>query len=313
MRWLGGKGTFFDSVKGGGRPPFEAVYVYLFAAFLGYILSDLSILSYRPSMLPTEAPPAKVTGPSRARQANKLDYESIADRNLFNSDGKIPPPISAEGGGEGEADRPAILSQLPLKLEGTIVHADTKKSVASINLRNKNETQVLRLDEEIDGIARITKIERRRVTFRNLANSRLEYIEIPKDEKINFGLKSPRVSGGSEIEKRGEFDFSLRRDDLSKYTANLSEILNQARMVPNIVPGSGGRVEGFRFVSINPGSIFEKLGFKTMDVIKSVNGEMVNSPTRAMEFYNTLKSANNIQLGVERNGRDENFGYTVTD
>ena len=304
MKWVGG---------GAGRPPFEGVYIYLLATFVGYIIADLSVISYRPAMLPTEAPPAKVSAQPRSRIASKMDYESITDRNILNSDGKIPPALAADGKEDTPTDGPATLSQLPLKLQGTIVHLNTKKSVASINIRNRNETQVLSVDEEIKGIARISKIERRRVTFRNLANNRLEYIEIPKDIKINFGVSAPKSASTGQIEKRGEFDFSVKRSEIKKYTSNLSDILNQARMVPNIVPGSGGRVEGFRFVSINPGSIFEKLGFKTMDVIKSVNGELVNSPTRAMEFYNALKTANTIELGVDRNGREENFNYNVTD
>lgn len=313
MRWLGGEPTFLKAIRGGQRPPLEGVYVYLLAAFFGYILSDLTILSFRPNMLPNEAPPAKISGPTRVRPISRADLESITDRNIFNADGKIPPALSDEGKDNNQPDRPAVLSQLPLKLEGTIVHLNEKKSVSSINIKNKNETLVLFIDDEIPGVARITKIERRKVTFRNLANNRLEYIEIPKDEKINFGMKAPKAADGGDIEKRGDYDFSVKRSDLAKYTSNLGEILNQARMVPNILPGSGGKVEGFRFVSINPGSIFEKLGFKNMDVIRSVNGEAVNSPTRAMEFYNALKSANNIQLGVERNGREETFTYSVTE
>ncbi len=84
-------------------------------------------------------------------------------------------------------------------------------------------------------------------------------------------------------------------------------------MVPNIVPGSGGRVDGFRFVAIQPNSIYEKLGFKPMDVIKSVNGEPVNSPTKAMELYNSLKSDSRISIMIERNGRDETFKYEIPD
>jgi general secretion pathway protein C len=72
-------------------------------------------------------------------------------------------------------------------------------------------------------------------------------------------------------------------------------------------------VAGFRFVSIQPGSIYEKLGFKPDDVIKAVNGEPVNSPTKAMELYQTLKTENKIEMTVERNGRDETMTYTVTE
>ncbi len=103
----------------------------------------------------------------------------------------------------------------------------------------------------------------------------------------------------------------MKRSDLEKYTSDLPSILKQARMVPNIIPGSGGRVEGFRFVSIEPDSIFSKLGFKPGDVIKGVNNEPISSPTQAMEMYNTLKSSERLTLGVNRDGKDETFDYTI--
>jgi general secretion pathway protein C len=48
-----------------------------------------------------------------------------------------------------------------------------------------------------------------------------------------------------------------------------------------------------------------------MDVIKAVNGEAVNSPTKAMELYNALRSENQISLVIERNGREETFRYNI--
>ncbi len=48
-----------------------------------------------------------------------------------------------------------------------------------------------------------------------------------------------------------------------------------------------------------------------MDVIKSVNGEDVNSPTKAMELYNALRTDNKINLVIERNGQNQNFTYNV--
>ena len=82
-------------------------------------------------------------------------------------------------------------------------------------------------------------------------------------------------------------------------------------MVPNIVPGSGGKIDGFRFVSIQPDSIFSKLGFKPGDIIKSVNDEEVTSPTQAMEMYQSLKSSDQLNLSVTRDGRDETFDYRI--
>lgn len=298
-----------NMLKGkGGRPPLEGLYLYFFALFCGYLIADLAILQVRPSLLSVKAPPPK---PAKHREpvfALRQEYNTITDRNIFNSAGLIPPPLSSGDQG-GDVEAAPVLSQLPIKLEGTIVSTDPKKSICTVSAKGKAETRAYRVSEEIEGLAKITLIERRRITFRNLNNNRLEYVEVPHDLKVSFGVKT---EANSEVEKHGEFSFSIRRDDITKYTADLGSVLNQARMVPNIVPGSGGRVEGFRFVSIQPGSIYEKLGFKPQDVIKQVNGEPVNSPTKAMELYNSLKSENGINLVVERNGKEENFTYSIS-
>lgn len=166
------------------------------------------------------------------------------------------------------------------------------------------------VDGNIAGLAKVVSIERRKVIFKNLTSRRLEFIEIPKDSAVKFGASEPAPKANEEVASDGN-NFEMKRDDLNKYISNLGSVLNDARMVPNIIPGTGGKVEGFRFVSIKPGSIYEKLGFKPMDVIKQVNGEAVNSPTKAMELYNALRSESQIQLVVERNGRDENLKYSI--
>ncbi|MGE0527056.1 MAG: type II secretion system protein GspC [Bdellovibrionales bacterium] len=316
MGLFDGSARLFSSFPKGTktRPPFEASYLYILAVFAGFLIADLSVLYVRPAMLPTQPPPRKPIRAPRNVITDASQYSQVSERNIFNQDGKIPPPLTSEGGEGAPVDNEPVLSQLPLSLEGTLVHANPARSVASIMLKTKNETHALSPEQEIEGLARVVRIERRKVIIRNMNNNRLEFIEIPKDTAVTFGVKDPAVPvRGEEVLRKGEFDFTMKRTDITKYTADLGGILQQARMVPNIVPGSGGQVEGFRFVAIEPNSIYEKLGFKPMDVIKSVNGEAVNSPTKAMELYNALKSEGRINLTVERNGRNETFTYNIAD
>lgn len=259
-------------------------------------------------MLPTKPPPSRPPKGFRMHIPDVSQYNTVTRRNIFNADKKIPPALTSGEQAPG-MDAAPVLSQLPLSLEGTLVSSNPKRSVATIQIKSRSETSAFMVDDEIRGMARVTGIERRKVIFRNLSNHRLEYIEIPKDSALTFGRKEAAPVG--EVQKSGEFDFTMNRTELNKYISNLGAVLNQARMVPNIIPGTGGKVEGFRFVSIQPGSIYEKLGFKPMDVIKAVNGEPVNSPTKAMELYNALRSEDKINLVVERNGRDENMNYTI--
>lgn len=295
------------------RPPFEAFYIYILALLTGYLLSDLGILYVRPAMLPQQAPPSRPSSQPRAQFTSLGQYQKIHDRNIFNADGKIPPPLTSDGSESPQIDTPPVASQLPLKLEGTLVHANPKKSVATITVKSKNEAKSFMVDADIEGMAKVTKIERRKVIFRNLNSQRLEFIEIPRDSTVTFGVKETVTGGSDEVQRKGEFEFSMRRSEVLKYTADLGTVLQQARMIPNIIPGSGGRVDGFRFVAIQPNSIYEKLGFKPMDVIRTVNGEPVNSPTKAMELYNALKQEGRFSIGVERNGREESFKYDITE
>ena len=296
----------------GARPPLERFYVVFLVILIGYMLSDLGLLYVRPMMLPTSAPPLKPQRALQTRTQTLADYDSVTRRNLFNEDGLIPPALGSQTTDDGNPlDRPAVKSDLPLDLLGTIVHFNPKLSIATVNVRNKGQSVSFKVDEEIEGLARLTKIERKKITFVNLSNRRLEYIDIPEDEVLNFGLQeSAPSSTGGLVEQKGNFDFSIRRSDLEGLTKNLSSILQQARMEPVFSP-DGVSVEGFRFVNIQPGSPFEKLGFRVGDMIKSVNNEPVNSPTKAMEMYNLLRTTSNVQLGVERDGRDERFNYSI--
>jgi len=90
----------------------------------------------------------------------------------------------------------------------------------------------------------------------------------------------------------------------------MGEILRQASMAPN--KGPDGSIQGFKFLSIKPGSVFEKLGFKNGDVIKGVNGEPVNSAAKALELYNVLKSdASSVNIDINSGGKDNSFNYVI--
>lgn len=307
------KNFLAKSGTGGGRPPFEKYYVTLLCLMISYMIADLTVLYYRPYMLPSkkDVAPPRPTRSFRPRNQSIADYNAITDRDIFNEDGKIPDPLSA-GKGEENIERPAVPSQLPIQLLGTIVHFNPKMSIATVSITSKSLSSSYKVDEEIEGMARITKIERKKVTFINLNNRRNEYIEITEEQGLSFGMQTAAAGPGNGdlVEQRGKFDFAVKRSDLDGLTQNLSSLLQQARMEPVFSP-DGISVEGFRFAAIQPGSPFEKLGFKVGDMIKSVNDEPVNSPTKAMEMYNLLKTSNNVRLGVEHDGREEKYNYTI--
>lgn len=294
------------NAKPAERPRFENLYIYGLIAFFALLTADLVILTFRDRMMPTSAPPSHQS-PMAASQRGSESYDTIVARNMFNSDGIIPPALN-----KSKAEEPAggdpVPSSLPMQLVGTIVHVNPARSVATVEMKNTNKILPFIPNDDMEGLATLIRIDRKRAIFRNTNNGRLEYIEIKDDNTIQFERGKKSASTGP-IEAHGN-NFSLTRSTVDKFLNNLPELLQQARAVPYIPPGSS-KVEGFIILDIMQGSVFEQIGLKRNDVIKGVNGQRVDSPGKALELYNELKSSNGIAMEIERDGRTETLTYTI--
>jgi hypothetical protein len=96
------------------RPPFEKYYMYVLIVMGAYMSSDLAIQFFRDKMIPTSAPPGKMIQPPRINNPLLVEYDVITKRNIFNSDGLIPPALSSPqgDGSKPNLDGPARLSNL---------------------------------------------------------------------------------------------------------------------------------------------------------------------------------------------------------
>jgi len=301
--------------SGNGRPPLERWYGLAIVLFLGFAIADLLIISYRDLMLPSQAPSARIKPPPPSPILGRDAFQIIVRRNVLASSDQIPPEIVGEGQDPNQRQKEEIpvLSQLPLGLVGTLVHSNPEKSLAAIELRNKGN-QVLSYPpkRDIDGIATVEKVERAKVIIRNINTGRLEYLEMKNASKLSFGTApvATPTADTKDVKKLAPNKFEISRQDLNKYTSDLSGILMQARAVPARKPGSG-EIYGWRLLEIQPNSIYTQLGLQVMDVITGVNGSPVTSAQQAMEMYGALKNSSNIKIQVERGGKNESMEYNV--
>lgn len=286
-----------------------ALYAFLF--FLAFTIADLTIIYFRDLMIPDQAPPKKIAPVKPPTFVDRSQFTVITNRNLFASNGVMPEAITAKK--ETKKDNDPVPSQLPINVLGTLVHSDPSKSIAALELKSKNMSGSYTVGNDVEGMARVEKVERGIVYIRNSGNGMLEYIEMNKGaNKVAFDAsraEAPRT-GGKEVVSTGNNTFSIKRADLLKYTNDLSSVLMQARAVPARDPNTG-EITGFRILDMQPGSVYEQLGLQRMDVIKGVNGEPVNSVQKAMEMYNTLKNGNQVKMQIERGGRLDTFTYDI--
>lgn len=296
----------------GNNSKISKLALYALLAFIAFTVADLTIIYFRDLMIPNQAPPKKTSSPKPPNYVDRSQFSTITNRNLFSSTGVMPEAITAKKQDERKENDPTP-SQLPIVVIGTLVHSDPAKSIVAVEIKSKNMSGSFSAGAEIEGMAKVERIERNIIYIRNLATGNLEFIEMNKaGNKVAFGASKvePAKITGKEVQSSGNNQFTISRANLLKYTNDLSSVLMQARAVPNRDPNTG-EINGFRILDMQPGSIYEQLGLQRMDVIKGVNGEPVDSVQKAMEMYNTLKNGTQVKMNIERGGKTETFTYDV--
>lgn len=295
----------FGVLVGGERPPLERFYGLFVLVIAAYFLADLSALYTRSMMLPS-APPSQKKSVRTSLAKRTYNFSNILTRNIFNSDGKVPPTLSEIQGGPKGFDGDPVLSKLPLTLVGTIVHANPDRSIATVLMKGKNQVESVAVGDEIPSLLEVRKIEREKMVFINKKNQNLEYIIVPQDEKIVISAGRPKPS---QSKPAGKTKFNFSRDEVNKQLEDLPKLLQQARAIPE--KDANGQTRCFKLVDIKSGSIYEQIGLQRGDCILRVNSEDVKSPQKAMQMYQALKSDSEISITVDRGGSEVDLNYTI--
>lgn len=266
-----------------------------------YFAADLANTVISP-LLPE--PAAKKVVIKKKTNEGIAQFDIIAQRNLFNKDGKIP-----EDQNGMDINGAPVKSNLPLDLMGIILLRDNLKSVASVADRSKNDVVAVKVNDPIGPQATVQQIEETRVIFLNRATGRREYIELPEDLK-RLKTKPAAAAGakGAGITKIDENHMVVDRAEVDKSLADLNTVLTQARCVPNL---ENGRPAGFRCFQIVPGSIFEKIGMQNGDVVCGINGQELNDITQALGMFEALKTSSSLELCIKRNRQTMNIQYDI--
>lgn len=278
------------------------------AAFAAYFLAD-TVSLFTASLIP-DAPP--VPAPRMAVKEDKRrsidEYASIITRNIFNSKGLIPEDTGDMGG-------PARKTNLPINLIGTVVLKNELKSIAAIEDKSQNMVFAVRIDDMVDEKIKITKIEHLKVFFINQSTGHLEYVEIVEDlgQISTQALQPTRITpkpshAATGVNKIDETHVEVERTTVDKAVANLSDVLQQARAIPNF---ENGMPDGYKILQITPGSIYDQLGVQNGDVICGLNGEPINDPGKAFQMFNELKTASHLEICVKRSGRKMTMNYDI--
>jgi len=248
---------------------------------------------------------------SRVRQLQEEDFQVILNRNLFDS--------QAAGGQVEQVDlslatipgkeQPVAKAAGDMTLIGTVVAG--KDSLALIQVGRK--VSVFRLGAEVAAGVEILAITRNKVTLRDGGGTReLVLKQDLNNQSTAKQVRQARPSNASGTAEDGILPLGGNRWQISRSAAdnarsNFNSLLSTARMVPQI---ENDQTIGFRLLEMKKGTLLEKIGLQVGDVLVEINDVVLDSPEKALQVFQQVREANNISLGLIRNGERQTFEYS---
>ncbi|MDC0740248.1 type II secretion system protein GspC [Polyangium mundeleinium] len=111
-----------------------------------------------------------------------------------------------------------------------------------------------------------------------------------------------------KIHKVSENQFDIERSVVDQILENQAELMRSARIVPE---KEGDKVVGIRLFGVRPESLLGTLGLENGDRLQSINGFEMSDPQKALEAYARLRTADKLQVSVNRRGKPMNIDFNI--
>ena len=230
----------------------------------------------------------------RIKLARKLPHQNKAPAKVVNVVKKPPVVVSMRG----------------IKLLALYNSKDTLVVTVSKNRKSK----VLSKGEDIDGFklisggsdyALFTKANKKfKLSLDDKKIKNPSSISIVK-ERDN---RRATTSVDKKIVKRDDGERVISKGLLTSYTKDIDKIWKDIGIGEH---KKNGVLDGFVVNFVKRGSDFEKLGLKRGDILKSVNGEELNSYNSAFSFYKDIGNIDSLTLGIVRNNQEMELEYEI--
>lgn len=186
-------------------------------------------------------------------------------------------------------------SPLMLTLIGTFITSG-QEPYAIIEDKKKKDQEMFLLGDMVFDQATLKEIYKDRVEIER--NGTLETLFL--DESLG--------DSGDTSASEDSDDFVIDEAEVDRGLENLPLLLTQARAVPYF---KDGRSIGLRLFAIKTGSLYEKVGLRNGDILKTINGNSLGDISQALKLFEKLKEERSITLTLERAKQEREFRYTI--
>jgi general secretion pathway protein C len=215
------------------------------------------------------------------------DYSIIRERNIFKTEDTQGIRLSTKPG----------VSPLDLRLRGTVIFKE-RDPVAIIEDLKTNQQKAYRLGQRIKDW-RIVSISRGKVVLER--RGRTESLEIDYQGEATETQFTRRLAGNKRV---------ISKTAILNRASEMHKALSKIEVAPYHI---NGKVEGVKVRGIEPGGPIWEMGIKNGDVIRRVNGYLIDNAKKAIEVAKKLKRESEIKLELQRNGKIETLTYSIRD
>ena len=226
-----------------------------------------------------------------APSGTTADVQAIADNHMFGAaDAEAAPaPVTAADDNLSDTE----LTNLVLK--GTIASTIPEFSVAVIADRNA-EQKVYVIGDQVASGATLHAVYRERVVLNESGS--LTNLRIPSEFPQGQASTSRRSTNTTRRATNSQNAQSIQ-NVVSQNLASLSDVI---RPTPYAVDG---QQTGYRVYPGRNRQQFAALGLRPGDLIKDIDGQPLTDPTQAMQVFQSLGTAEQVTVTLERNGEQQ--------
>ena len=235
-------------------------------------------------------PPMEVPA-ATAVSGSGSDVQNIASNHMFGE---------ADAADEAAAPPPVVEDNLVdtrltnLVLKGTIASDIPEFSVAVIADGNA-EQKVYEIGHAVGSGASLHAVYAERVVLNE--NGALTNLKLPSEFPAARAAQTRRTTSTTR---------QTRQNDTASIqnvvTENLSKLTDVIRPTPYLV---NGKQAGYRVYPGRNRQQFAALGLRPGDLIKDIDGQSLTDPTQAMQVFQSLGTAEQVTVTVERNGQPQ--------
>jgi general secretion pathway protein C len=130
----------------------------------------------------------------------------------------------------------------------------------------------------------------------------------PPPAPVSGGAPAVPAEIAKGVVKKSATEFDVDRGVVDKILENQAELMRQARIVPE---QENGKVVGIRLFGVRPDTLLGVLGMENGDRLEKINGFDMTSPEKALEAYARLRTADHLQIALNRRGQEMNIDYNI--